>query len=106
MKVAALAALSVLIALPVEAGQRHRQNGSPATTCDNNGHCTVLDAAAPMRSHRESRLETQRTIATAQHQSRALDANGNTAGCSHISQDRRACSRWHRLCRTFSGLYR
>ena len=80
MKVAALAALSVLIALPVEAGQRHRQNGSPATTCDNNGHCTVLDAAAPMRSHRESRLETQRTIATAQHQSRALDANGNTAG--------------------------
>ena len=25
-------------------------------------------------------METQRTIATAQHQSRALDANGNTAG--------------------------
>ena len=80
MKVAALAALSVLIALPAEAGQRHRQDGSPATTCDNNGHCTVLGAAALMRSHRKSQSETQRTIATAQHQSRALDANGNTAG--------------------------
>ena len=80
MKVAALAALSVLIALPTEAGQRHRQDASPATTCDNNGHCTALNATAPMPNHRKSRLETQNTIATAQHQSRALDANGNTAG--------------------------
>jgi hypothetical protein len=31
MKIAALAALSMLIALPAEAGQRHRQHGSPAT---------------------------------------------------------------------------
>ena len=29
MKVLILAGLSVLIALPVEAGQRHRQNASP-----------------------------------------------------------------------------
>ena len=89
MKVAALAALSVLIALPAEAGQRHRQDGSPATTCDNNGHCTVLGAAALMRSHRKSQSETQRTIATAQHQSRALDANGNTAGASYLSRQAR-----------------
>ena len=77
MKVAALAALSVLIALPAEAGQRHRQHGSPATTCDNNGHCTTLGAGAPSASSRDRRSETQRTIATAPHQSRALDANGN-----------------------------
>ena len=77
MKVAALAALSVLIALPAEAGQRHRQNNSLATTCDNNGHCTTLNATAPRPSYRKSRLETQNTIATAQHPSRALDANGN-----------------------------
>ena len=64
MKVAALAALSVLIALPAEAGQRHRQHGSPATTCDNNGHVT-LGASAPITSYRNSRSETQRTIATA-----------------------------------------
>ena len=80
MKVAALAALSVLIALPAEAGQRQRQNGSPATTCDNNGHCTTIGATAPVPSYRESRSKPQRTIATAQHQSRALDANGNTVG--------------------------
>ncbi len=80
MKVAALAALSVLIALPAEAGQRHRQNDSSTTTCDNNGHCTTVNATAPMPSHRKSRWKTQNTMATAQHQSRALDANGNTAG--------------------------
>ena len=39
MKVAALAALSVLIALPADAGQHQRQNNiSP--TCDNDGRCT------------------------------------------------------------------
>ncbi|MGZ5172345.1 MAG: hypothetical protein ACXWCY_33455 [Burkholderiales bacterium] len=80
MKVAGLAALSVLIALPAEAGPRHRQNGSPAATCDNNGHCTTLGASAPMPSHRKSRLETQRTTATNQHRSHALDANGDMAG--------------------------
>ena len=43
MKVAALAALTVLIAIPLaEAGQRHLQNGLAVTTCDNDGHCTTL----------------------------------------------------------------
>ena len=46
MKVAALAALSVLIALPAEAGQRHRQN-SVSPSCDNDGHCTTLSVTAP-----------------------------------------------------------
>jgi hypothetical protein len=41
---------------------------------------TTLNATTPMPSHRKSRLETQNTIAVAKHQSRALDANGNTAG--------------------------
>ena len=80
MKIAALAALSVLIVLPAEAGQRYRQDGSPATTCDNNGHCTILGATAPMPNYRKSRSVTQHTIATNQHLSPALDANGNTAG--------------------------
>jgi hypothetical protein len=77
MKVAALAALSVLIGLPAEAGQHHRQNGSPATTCDNDGRCTTQGATAPITSYRNSRSEPQRTTATNQHQSHALDANGN-----------------------------
>jgi hypothetical protein len=80
MKVAALAALSVLIALPADAGQRQRQNGSPANACDNNGNCTALNVTTPIPNYRKHRSETQNTIATAQHQSRALDANGNTAG--------------------------
>ena len=74
MKVAALAALSVLMALPAEAGQHRRQNGSPATTCDNDGHCTTQRATAPITSYRNSRSKTQRTTATKSH---ALDANGN-----------------------------
>ena len=46
MKVAALAIVSVLIALPAEAGQRHRQN-NVSSSCDNDGRCTTLSAAAP-----------------------------------------------------------
>lgn len=77
---AALAALGVLIALPAEAGPRPRQNNSLAATCDNDGRCSnTLNATAPKPSSRKRR-ETQNTIAAAQHQSRTLDANGNTAG--------------------------
>ncbi|MFZ3240389.1 MAG: hypothetical protein WA196_08235, partial [Pseudolabrys sp.] len=47
MKVAALAALGVLIVLPANAGQQQRQYASPATTCDNDGHCTTLASAFP-----------------------------------------------------------
>ena len=80
MKVAAVAALSVLIIHPAQAEQRHRQNGSPMATCDNDGHCTTLNATAPTPSYRKSRSEIKRTIATAQRRSRAFDANGNAAG--------------------------
>lgn len=41
MKVAALAALSVLIALPADAGERHRQN-NVSPICDNDGRCATL----------------------------------------------------------------
>jgi hypothetical protein len=80
MKVAALAALFLLIlliVLPAEAGQRHRQNVSPAVACDNDGRCTTLNTTAPAPSYRKSRSETQNTATTAPRQSRALDANGN-----------------------------
>ena len=59
MKVAALAALSVLVALPAEAGQAHRQNASPVVTCDNDGHCTTFNASAPVPRLRGSRLKIQ-----------------------------------------------
>jgi hypothetical protein len=82
MKVAVLAALSVLIAIPLaEAGQRHLQNGLAVTNCDNDGHCTTLGARMPAASAPEGRPEIKKTTATARAQPAALDANGNaTAG--------------------------
>jgi hypothetical protein len=66
MKVAALAALSVLIALPAGAGQR--QN-SVSPSCDNDGRCKLLNVAAPASSHvRTSERKPQH----------AVDANGNS----------------------------
>jgi hypothetical protein len=82
MKVAVLAALSVLIAIPsVEAAQRHLQNSVPATTCDNDGHCATLAATRAAASVRKVRPEIKKTIATARTQPAVVDANGNaTAG--------------------------
>ena len=68
MKVVALAALGVLIALPAEAGQRHRQN-NVSPSCDNDGHCTTLTVTAPTSSH----------IGTSERKPHhAVDANGNS----------------------------
>src|SRR2546427_179935 len=80
MKVAALAALSVLIVLPTQAAQRHHQIGSPAVTCDNDGHCSTLTTKAPAPSFNKNRPKIKVTVATTQHQTRVVDANGNTAG--------------------------
>ncbi|HEX3339836.1 MAG TPA: hypothetical protein VHT68_11780 [Pseudolabrys sp.] len=81
MKVAVLAALSVLIAIPpAGAAQRHLQNGSPVTTCDNDGHCATLAATKAAAGPRKVRPEIKKTIATARTQSAPLDANGNTMG--------------------------
>jgi hypothetical protein len=65
MKVAVLAALSVLVVLPAEAGQRHRTHVSPKVTCDNDGHCTTFAAAAPVATLRRSRPKVQSTITAA-----------------------------------------
>jgi len=72
MKVAALAALSVLIVLPAEAGQGHRQSDSPLAACDNDGHCTTF-AAAPASSPRKSRPKPRSAIAVASHTATAND---------------------------------
>lgn len=75
MKIAILAALSGLFIISVaEAGQNHRQVGSLATTCDNDGRCTTFNATASTPAARKHRRRVRRTAAP------ALDANGNTAG--------------------------
>ena len=74
MKVAALAVLSVLIALPAEAGQRHRQsNGSPS--CNNDGRCTTLNVTAPTPGITPS--SRARHTTTSERQPHHVDANGN-----------------------------
>lgn len=64
MKVAALAALGVLVAFSAGAAQQQRQLVSPATTCDNDGHCKTASADAAPAAHR-IRPRAQKTIATA-----------------------------------------
>jgi len=64
MKVAALAAFGVLVAFSAGAAQQQRQLVSPATTCDNDGHCKTASADAASAVHR-IRPRAQKTIATA-----------------------------------------
>jgi len=64
MKVAALAALGVLVAFSAEAAQQQRQFASPATTCDNDGHCKTASADWAPAVHR-IRPRVQKTIAAA-----------------------------------------
>jgi hypothetical protein len=71
MKVAALVALVVLIALPAEAAQRHRQPASPAVACDNDGRCTTPSAGASTQG--------LNMAAATPRKAHAIDANGNKA---------------------------
>ena len=68
MKVAALAIVCMLIGLPAEAGQHHRQN-NVSPSCNNDGRCATLSAAAPTSNHK-------RTSERKPH--RVVDANGNS----------------------------
>jgi len=76
MKVAALAALSVLIALPADAGERHRQN-NVSPICDNDGRCATLAVTAPTSS-KASSLGERHTGTSARKPRRVVDANGNS----------------------------
>ncbi len=79
IKATTLVALSVLIILWADVGQRHRQIGSPTANCNNNGHCTIVSTTTPVPFHK-SRPEAQNAIAAVPHQSHGLDANGNKTG--------------------------
>jgi hypothetical protein len=75
----AAATLSVFFVLAGDAWQSHRQNDLRLATCDTVGHCATLSAVTPTSGHREN-LSEIKNRATPQHQSQALDANGNSAG--------------------------
>ena len=76
MKVAALAVLSVLIAFPAEAGQRHRQN-KVSPSCDNDGRCTTLNVTAPVSSKTPS-LRGGHIRTSERNPHHSVDANGNS----------------------------
>jgi hypothetical protein len=74
LKVAALAVLSVLIAVPAEAGERHRQN-SVSPICDNDGRCTTLIVTAP--TSRKASSSRGRHAGTSERKPHHIvDANG------------------------------
>jgi len=74
MKVAALAVLTVLIALPAEAGQRQNNLSS---SCDNDGRCTTSNVTASTASQTPSlRGHHMRTSERKPHH--VVDANGNS----------------------------
>jgi hypothetical protein len=75
VKVALLVALSVLIALPAEAGGRHRQN-NVSPICDNDGRCTTLTVTAPTSSNSLS-LRGRHSGTSELKAHRVVDANGN-----------------------------
>ncbi len=80
MKLAAIAALSVLVVIPGDTWQSRHRNGSSMAACDNNNDCATLNGTAPIPSYRENQSETETATAIARRWPRALDANGNAAG--------------------------
>jgi len=74
MKVAALAVLTVLIALPAEAGQRQNNLSS---SCDNDGRCTTSNVTVSTAGQTPSlRVHHIRTSERKPHH--VVDANGNS----------------------------
>ena len=75
MRVAALAALTALIAFPTLAAETSSQS-HPQLTCNNNGRCTTFGTSASIAIEWK-RVRTP--LSTIRHP-RDLDANGNTVG--------------------------
>src|SRR5262249_27880 len=76
MKVAALAALSVLIMFPAQAGQRPQQS-NVSLPCDNDGRCTTFNVSAPTSSKRPI-LRGRHTPTSKRNPHDIVDANGNS----------------------------
>jgi hypothetical protein len=82
MRLAIFAALAALIMISAtKAEPDHRQIISLATTCDNDGHCSTLNANVDASdSHKNRHRRVTAAVAKDGHRSAAIDANGNTAG--------------------------
>jgi len=106
MRLATIAAITVLVVLPAGAVQQRYQTASLTPTCDNDGRCTTANAVAPMGPDFIEALESKPSVEAAARRPRSLDANGNSAGGMVISRKTGACPRRRCVCSAFPGLYR
>lgn len=79
MRLATIAALTLLVALPADAVQQRYQTASLAPTCDNDARCTEVNAAVPLTPDVVNALGSKGAAAPASQPPRAFDANGNRA---------------------------
>jgi hypothetical protein len=77
MRLATIAALSLLIVLPAGVVQQRYQTASLTPTCDNDGRCTTANAVVPMGPGFIEALESKPSVEAAARRPRILDANGN-----------------------------
>ena len=80
MRLATIAAITLLVVLPAGAVQQRYQTASLTPTCDNDGRCTTANAVAPMGPDFIEALESKPSVEAAARRPRSLDANGNSAG--------------------------
>jgi hypothetical protein len=76
MRLATIAALTVLVALPADAVQQRYQTASLAPTCDNGARCTTINAAVPIAPDVMNALESKGATAPAPQPPRANRAAG------------------------------
>src|SRR5215467_5915249 len=86
MRLATIAALSLLVVLPAGAVQQRYRTASLTPTCDNDGRCKTTSAAVPMGPDFIDALESKPSVEAAARRPRALDANGNNAAGTVISR--------------------
>jgi hypothetical protein len=86
MRLATIAAMTVLVVLPAGAVQQRYQTASLTPTCDNDGRCTTANTIAPMGPDFIEALESKPSVEAAARRPRSLDANGNSAGGMVISR--------------------
>src|SRR5215468_12031169 len=86
MRLATIAALSLLVALPAGAVQQRYQTASLTPTCDNDGRCTTANAVVPMGPDIIEALESKPSVEATARRARTIDANGNNAAGKVISR--------------------
>ena len=77
MRLATIAAVTVLVVLPAGAVQQRYQTASLTPTCDNDGRCATVNSVVPLGPDFIGALESKPSVEAAARRPRTLDANGN-----------------------------